>query len=158
MSVLKLLCILWIQDDLRKLLDPPLLTDSKADCGFNHPVLAKMLCPGRKQNKLVEDPEYVFHLLLGRRRLIITIRYINELKLGNISDEDIPTFCYKSGSCNLENLKLGLFKGTFLLHVRNTISGSSEHKNSIVFFTDVLSDLHRAIVSIESKTWPSYKE
>ena len=41
------------------------MTDSKADRGFHHPVLANMLCPGIKQNKLIEDPEYVFHLLLG---------------------------------------------------------------------------------------------
>jgi hypothetical protein len=64
-SALKLSCIPWIQDDLRKPLDPLLATDSKADHGFNHPVLAKMLCPEIKQNKFVEDLEYVFHLLLG---------------------------------------------------------------------------------------------
>jgi hypothetical protein len=87
---------------------------------------------------------------------MITIRYINELKLGNISDKDIPTFCYKSSSCNLEKLNLGLFKGTFLLRMRNTIL--LEHKNSIVFITDISLNLHRAIVSIKSTTWPGYKE
>jgi len=87
---------------------------------------------------------------------MITVRYIDELKLGNISDEDIPTFCYESGFCDLGNLELGLFKGTFLLRVRNTIS--SEHKHSIVFITDVSSNLHRAIIGIESKTWSGYEE
>jgi hypothetical protein len=87
---------------------------------------------------------------------MISIRYINELKLSNISDEDISTFCYKSGSCNLEKLDLGLFKGTFLLHMYNTIS--LEHKNSIVFITDISLNLHWAIVSIKSTTWPGYKE
>lgn len=87
---------------------------------------------------------------------MITIRYINELKLGNVSDEDIPTFCYESGTCDLEQLELGLFKGTFLLRVRNTIS--SEHKNSIVFITDISSNIHGAIISIKSTTWSSYTE
>lgn len=63
-SALKLSCIPWIQEDLTTPLEPPLQTDSKAGRGFHHPVLAKMLCPGSKQKELVEDPEYVFHLLL----------------------------------------------------------------------------------------------
>ena len=87
---------------------------------------------------------------------MIAVRYIDELKLGNISDEDIPTFCYESSSCDLGNITRGLFKGTFLLRVRNTIS--SEHKHSIVFITDVPSNLHRASIGIESKTWSSYEE
>ena len=87
---------------------------------------------------------------------MITIRYINELKLGNISDEDIPTFCYESSSCNLDKLELGLFKGTFLLRMHNTIL--SEDRYSIVFITDVSLNLHWAIISIKSKTWPRYEE
>jgi len=87
---------------------------------------------------------------------MITVRYINELKLGNISDKDIPTFCYESSFCDLGNLELGLFKGTFLLCVRNTIS--SEHKHSIIFITDVSSNLHWAIIGIKSITWSGYEE
>ena len=105
-------------------LEPPLQTDTKADRGFHHPVLAKMLCPGSKQVRLVEDPEYVF-FTFGCRLLMIAIRYIKGLKLGNVSDEDFPAFCYESSVCDPHNLEQGLFKGTFLQRVRSTIS--SEH-------------------------------
>ena len=87
---------------------------------------------------------------------MITVRYINELRLGNILDEDFPTFCYEFGICNPENLKLGLFKGLFLQHVRNTIS--SEHKHSIVFITDFSSNLHWASICFEWKAWSRFKE
>jgi hypothetical protein len=60
---------MWIQEDLRMPLEPPLQTDTKADRGFHHPVLAKMLCPGSKQVKLVEDPEYVF-FTFGHRDVV----------------------------------------------------------------------------------------
>jgi hypothetical protein len=56
-SVLKLECIPWIQEDLMMPLEPPLQMDTKADCRFHHPVLAKILCPGSKQKKLVDNPK-----------------------------------------------------------------------------------------------------
>ena len=53
---------------------------------------------------------------------MITVRYRNDLKLGNVSDQDFPTFCYAGEACFPENLQWGLFKGTFLMRVRNIIS------------------------------------
>jgi hypothetical protein len=78
---------------------------------------------------------------------MITVRYINELKLGNFSDEDFPTFCYESGICDRDNIEQGLFKGIFLQRVRRTIS--SEHKHLVVFITDISTDIHWASVSFE---------
>jgi hypothetical protein len=50
---------------------------------------------------------------------MIAIRYLNELKLGNISDEDFPTFCYEDDFCDPLDIEAGLFRGTFLLRVCN---------------------------------------
>ena len=50
---------------------------------------------------------------------MIAVRYLNELKLGNVSDEDFPTFCYEDGFCDPLDIEAGLFRGTFLLRVRN---------------------------------------
>lgn len=42
-------------------LEPPIYSNTKAGRGFHHPVLSKLLCPGSKQKKLVDDSEYVLH-------------------------------------------------------------------------------------------------
>jgi hypothetical protein len=78
---------------------------------------------------------------------MIAVRYLNELKLGNVSDEDFPAFCYESSFCDPNNIELGLFKGTFLRRVRNTIS--SEHKNSTIFITDISANFHGARICFE---------
>lgn len=78
---------------------------------------------------------------------MIAVRYLNELKLGNVSDEDFPAFCYESSFCDPKNIELGLFKGIFLQRVRNTIL--SEHKHSIIFITDISSNFHRARICFE---------
>ena len=53
--------IQWIQEDLMEPLEPPIYSNTKAGRGFHHPVLSKLLCPGSKQKKLVDDSEYVLH-------------------------------------------------------------------------------------------------
>ena len=79
---------------------------------------------------------------------MITVRYRNQLKLGNVSDHDFPTFCYQGEFCNPDNLQMGLFRGTFLMQVRNTIS--SEQRQAFIQFVQVLlSDLHRASIGLE---------
>ena len=78
---------------------------------------------------------------------MIAVRYINELKLGNVSDEDFPTFCYESGICDSADLEQGLFKGTFLQRVRSTVS--SEHNHLVSFITDIPTDIHRASIGFE---------
>ena len=74
---------------------------------------------------------------------MIAVRYLDVLKLGKISDEDIPTFCYESGSCDLANITLGLFKGTFLLRVRNTISSGNKHSIGFRRFVESSLGHHR---------------
>jgi len=63
-KALKNSCIEWIQDDLTRPLEPPLQVSNKAGWGFHHPVLARMLCPGSKQDNFVFESEYVFKLYL----------------------------------------------------------------------------------------------
>ena len=79
---------------------------------------------------------------------MIAVRYRNELKLGNVSDQDFPMFCYQGEFCNPDNLQMGLFRGTFLMRVRSTIS--SEQTQGFIHFVQVLSsDLHGAIIGLE---------
>ena len=61
-NMLKNSCIKWIQDNLMQLLEPPLQVSNKAGWSFNHPVLARMLCPRSKQDTFVFEPKYVFSL------------------------------------------------------------------------------------------------
>ncbi|KAI9512239.1 hypothetical protein F5148DRAFT_1146280 [Russula earlei] len=42
------------------------------------------------------------------------LKYIKELQLGNVSDEDWPSFSYENEQCDPEDLKKGLFQGIYL--------------------------------------------
>lgn len=54
---------------------------------------------------------------VGYRLTLFTFRYIKELRLGKLSDEDWPVFCYQDGQCDPEDLEKGLFRGIYLLRV-----------------------------------------
>ena len=52
----------WVMPDLRQQLEPAIpKSRSKSDRGFNHDVLARMLCPATKLDRLQNDPGYVTH-------------------------------------------------------------------------------------------------
>jgi len=104
-------------DDLTQPLVPVIpKSRSKADRGFNHPVLAEMLCPATKLDRLENDPEYI-SLFFGCHLIIFAFSYIKQLRLGNVSDEDWPAFCYEDHQCDPEDLEKGLFRGLYLLRV-----------------------------------------
>jgi hypothetical protein len=88
---------------------------------------------------------------------VIAARYLDELKLGNVSDEDFLTFCYKASICDPDDLEQGLFKGTFLQHV--CIMISLEHGHLVdIFDTDISMNLYWTSICFEEQAQSSHKE
>ena len=62
-------------NDLSEPLNPPLSTDcNKSDWGFNHPTLARMLCPGSKLERLTDDPEWVSQSIQAHLTFVVYLQ------------------------------------------------------------------------------------
>jgi hypothetical protein len=91
-------------------------------------LIALLMTPSEYRNL------FRFHLTF------VFFRYINELKQGNISDEDWPIFCYENEACDPDNLEKGLFRGIYLLRVH--ISFASFRRLYLMSLEDFSSHFH----------------
>ncbi|KAJ7799567.1 hypothetical protein B0H13DRAFT_2390952 [Mycena leptocephala] len=99
---------LYIQEDPKVLIDPPINLATKIDCGFNHPLIAELL------------------LLLKHQPTPETFDNISRRKI-HITTNDFPHFLFKSRAVyNKDNIEEGILEG-YLLFQGNQGNAAKMH-------------------------------
>ncbi|KIJ07353.1 hypothetical protein PAXINDRAFT_158444 [Paxillus involutus ATCC 200175] len=89
--------------------------ESKANRGFNHPQIARALCPRKRLEDFDTDPENAMELLLGSE-------WSATAKL-----KDFPSYLYKEDLFNPSSLLEGLFRSnTVVRFCRHSLLGASQ--------------------------------
>ncbi|KAG8220348.1 hypothetical protein J3R82DRAFT_3443, partial [Butyriboletus roseoflavus] len=102
-----------------KPLDPPISKkEDKSDRGFNHPQIARMLCPCKKLDVFDEDPD-MYVLGACRTTSLTCHRIIGTLQDGQIkaTAANWPTMFYEDGVYDPDDRMKGLFRGHAALRV-----------------------------------------